>query len=506
MTSTHRPHELPTEDPTRLPDGASFDASGPPVDDDDDLPVVSALADAGAVEVLRRGLAVSPELKTGIAFTALMALATAAGKIAVPILIQQALDRGVLAPDGFDGRFVTTACVATVLLVLVLYNVSRLTYRRLVRAAENTLYGLRVRVFAHIHALAIADHEDTRRGVLVSRVTSDIETLARFAEWGAVAWMVNGTVIVGVLVVMFVYSWPLALITTAIFAPLTIALRALQRRQLAAYDLVRTRVSETLSEFSETIGGAGVIRAYGLDGRARRRLDDVIDRQYRSEVRAARYFAVMFPLGDLFGAVALAAVAAVGAWYGPGWGLGAGELIAFLFLVSLVLTPIAEIGEVLDQTQTAIAGWRKVLSVLDVPIDVEERRPGVDLPSGPLAVTVEEVEFSYRRGGPVLRDIAVDIPAGTSVAVVGETGSGKTTFAKLLCRLADPTVGRVRVGGIDLRDVDPEARLRAVRLVPQDGFLFDATLRENLRVGRLDASDDDLDAAVAALGLGWWVD
>lgn len=505
MTSTQRrPHELPTDGQASVPGERAIDDTGLPVDED--LPVTGALADAGAVEVLRRGLAVSPELKTGIAFTAVMALATAAGKIAVPILIQQALDRGVLDPEGFDGRFVATACIATLVLVLILYVVSRLTYRRLVLAAENTLYGLRVRVFAHIHALSIADHEDTRRGVLVSRVTSDIETLARFAEWGAVAWMVNGTVIVGVLVVMFVYSWPLALLTTAVFLPLTVALRALQRRQLAAYDEVRTRVSETLSEFSETIGGAGVIRAYGLDGRARRRLHGVIDGQYRSEVHAAKYFAVMFPLGDLFGAVALAAVAAVGAWYGPGWGLGAGELIAFVFLVSLVLTPIAEIGEVLDQTQTAIAGWRKVLSVLDVPIDVEERRAGVGLPAGPLSVTVEAVEFSYRRGGPVLCDIAIDIPAGTSVAVVGETGSGKTTFAKLLCRLADPTAGRVLVGDIDLRDVDSDARLRAIRLVPQDGFLFDATLRENLRVGRLDASDHDLEAAVDTLGLRWWVD
>jgi len=492
----NRPHELPTEHPERA------ETAGPI---DDELGVAVPLADAGAIEVLRRGLAVTPELRAGLVATVVMALATAAGKLAAPILIQQALDRGVLGEDGFDGGFVYPACIATFVLVLALYAVSRATYRRLVLAAENTLYGLRVRAFAHIHSLSIADHDESRRGVLVSRVTSDVETLARFAEWGAVTWVVNSSVVLGVVVVMFVYAWQLALLTTLVFVPLVFALRALQQRQLRAYDLVRTRVGETLSEFSETIGGAGVIRAYGLEGRARRRLGTVIDHQYRAEVKAARYFAIMFPLGDLFGAVALAGVAATGAWYGPGWGLSAGELIAFLFLVTLMLTPIAELGEVLDQTQTAIAGWRKVLSVLEIPVDVVEDPDGTVLAPGPVAVDVEGVSFSYRQGAPVLSDVSVTIPAGTSVAVVGETGSGKTTFAKLLCRLADPTAGRIRLNGVDGRRVATASRLRAVRMVPQDGFLFDSTVRENVRFGRLDAEDADIEAAFDALGLTWWV-
>jgi len=499
-----RPHELPTEHPER-PAGEPATSDPALSGADDDLPIVGPLADAGAIDVLRRGLAVTPELRSGLVATAAMALASAVGKLAVPVLIQQALDRGVLSEDGFDGGFVYPAAAGTLVLVIALYAVSRATYRRLVSAAENALYGLRVRVFGHIHSLSIADHDETRRGVLVSRVTSDVETLARFAEWGAVSWIVNGSVVLGVVAVMFVYAWPLALLTTLVFLPLVFALRALQRRQLRAYDLVRTRVGETLSEFSETIGGAGVIRAYGLQGRARRRLGGVIHHQYRAEVKAARYFAVMFPLGDLFGAVALAAVAAVGAWYGPGWGLSAGELIAFLFLVTLMLTPIAELGEVLDQTQTAIAGWRKVLSVLDIPVEVVERPDGASLPPGPVPVDVDAVSFAYRDGAPVLHDVTVAIPAGASVAVVGETGSGKTTFVKLLCRVADPTAGRILLGGIDGREVATASRRRAVRMVPQDGFLFDTTIGENVRFGRVDPSHAEVEEAFAALGLGWWV-
>src|SRR5687768_15767192 len=150
------------------------------------LPPDDDLATAGAVAVLRRGLANSPELRVGLWFTVVMALATSLGRLVVPISIQQILDRGVLGDDGFRPEFVYPACAVAAATVLVLYLITRATYLRLVQAAENTLRALRVRVFAHIHALSIAEHDENRRGELVSRVTSDVETLARFAEWGAV--------------------------------------------------------------------------------------------------------------------------------------------------------------------------------------------------------------------------------------------------------------------------------------------------------------------------------
>ena len=168
----------------------------------------------------------------------------------------------------------------------------------------------------------------------------------------------------------------------------------------------------------------------------------------------------MYPVGDLFGATALAAVAAAGAWWGPSWHLDAGKLVAFLFLVNLLLEPIAEMGEVIDQTQTAIAGWRKVLAVLELPMEVHDPAPAdaVQLPSGPLSIDVDGLGFSYRDGVAVLHDVDLSIPAGAAVAVVGETGSGKTTFAKLLCRLIDPSLGTIRVGGQDLRSLNASTR------------------------------------------------
>ena len=467
-------------------------------------------ADDGALAVLRRGLAATPELKVGLVATVGMAVGSGGGRLAVPILAQQILDRGVLGAGGFRPGFVYPACAAAVVVIVALFWLARATYLRLIRAAENSLFGLRVRAFEHIHRLSTADHTESRRGELVSRVTSDVETLAQFTQWGAVSWIVNSSIIVGTVVAMTVYSWQLALLVVATFVPMVPLLRLLQRRQLRAYDEVRTAVGTSLAEVSEAVTGAPVVRAYGLEARTRSRLRGAIRKQYRAQLRAGIYFALLFPLGDLFGAFALAGVAGVGAIHGDALGVSSGELVAFLFLVNLLLTPVSELTEVFDQTQIAIAGWRKILDVLATPVDVVEPEGGRSLPDGPLGVDVRGLSFSYRTGPPVLRGVDVTIPAGTNVAVVGETGSGKTTFATLLCRLADPTHGTVRVGGVDLSEVATAARHDGIRMVPQDGFLFDTTVAENVRLGRVGsetsgASDAEVRDAFSSLGLDRWV-
>jgi ATP-binding cassette subfamily B protein len=461
---------------------------------------------SGGLAVLRKGVKVMPEIREGIVVSLLFAVAVAAGKLLIPVAIQQVLDKGVLSTDGFDGAFVAWTCAAAAVGVIVLMVLSRITYLRLVKAAEGALYSLRVRVFEHIHRLSVAEQNETKRGVLVARVTSDIETLARFVNWGAISWVVNTALVIGTLIVMSIYSWQLTLITIVAFLPVIPILRFLQRRQLVAYDKVRTCTGDMLAEFSETITGAAAVRAYGLETRSRDRLHARVHKLYLAHREAGRYFALMFPVGDIFGSIALAAVIAVSTFSGVALGLDLGTVVAFAFLMNLLLFPIAEISEIIDQTQTAVAGWRKVLDVLDIPIDVSDDPDGTTLPIGALPVVAEHVDFSYRTGPPVLIDVNVEIPAGTNVAIVGETGSGKTTFASILCRLADPTAGRMVIGGEDLAGVAGESRRRAVRLVPQDGFLFDTTIRENVRVGRLGATDGEIEHAFAQLGLDDWVE
>lgn len=470
--------------------------------DPDDIDAI----EGGAVVAFRRIIGEMPELRHGAGLTALLALAIAAGRVTVPVLLQQVLDRGILGPEGYRPTFIAVAVALAVVAIVVFWFLERLGLYRLTRAAEGGLASVRVKAFDHIHRLSAAEHTESRRGVLVSRVTSDVETLAQFWSWGAMVWLSATATILGVGTVMAFYSWRLTVLAFAVFLPVVVMLRQLQKIQLRRWDVVRDRVGDTLGEFSEAIGGAPVIRAYGLGDRGRRRLRSAVRRQYRAELKAARMFALMFPLSDIFGAIAIAVIAAVGVWQGPAWGLDAGELVAFTFLVTLLTQPIADLGEVLDQTQNAAAGARKVLGTLDIPLDVVDPDPGVALPPGALGVRAAGVDFAYRDGPRVLHDVSVEIEPGTSVAIVGQTGSGKTTFASLLARLADPSAGSIEVAGVDLREVSSASRLLRIRMVPQDGFLFAATVRENIRLGRLDATDADIDAALAELGLGWWVD
>ena len=461
-----------------------------------------------ALRVLRRGVAMSPELRRGLPAIAAVGLFAAVGRLIVPVMVQLVLDHGVLGADGYRPGVVWTLSLAALAAVLVVAAASRFALIRLVRLAESVLLGLRVRAFEHIHRLSLAAHSESRRGVLVARVTSDIEAMALFMQWGAMSWTINPVLILVTLAVMLFYSWQLTLVVSVLHLLLLPFLRWIQRRQIAAHSRVRDRVADTMGHTSEAVSAAAVIRAYGYRSAIRGRLDRAVDRQYATQLSAFKWWAFMLPVVDLVSSVALAAAIVAGVTWSDELGIGAGGLVAFVFLVRLLIRPISEIGEVFDTTQAALAAWWKVMGVLDTPVDVVEPSPdeAQELPEGPLPVEVRGVDFSYRASEPVLRGVDVAIPADADVAVVGETGSGKTTFARLLARLADPSSGDVLVGGVDLRAVAPEARRRGIRMVPQDGFLFAATIEDNIRYGRPGATEADAAAAVEALGLQRWME
>jgi ATP-binding cassette subfamily B protein len=453
-----------------------------------------------------RGVRLTPELANGLAGTVGLALLATAGRVAVPIAVQQTVDHGLRVQGGPDLGFVTAMVTASALVVVLTALCAFAMNVRLFRTSETALANLRTKAFRHVHDLSTLHQQAERRGSLVSRVTSDVDQISQFVQWGGILLVVSVGQVLLATVVMLVYSWQLTVLVYVCFLPLVLAVRFFQRRLAVAYGVVRERVGELLGAIAESVVGAPVIRAYGVTDRTARRLDSAIERYRQAQFSALRFSVMTFSVGELVAGLANAGVVVVGVMLGLDGQLTVGELTAFLFLVALFVQPVQISTEVLNEAQNAIAGWRRVLGVLDTEPDVADPgERGRDLPPGPMSVRFSHVHFAYPGGPEVLTDVDLEIAPQTRVAVVGETGSGKTTFAKLLTRLMDPARGEVLLSGVPLRDVRFSSLRRRVVMVPQDGFLFDATVADNVRYGREDLDDTDIELAFTELGLADWL-
>jgi len=460
----------------------------------------------GALKTLIRGARMLPELRRGLPLTLSLALLATSGRVVVPVAIQQVIDRGLSTQGGADPGFVRTAVLVCLGVVALTGVAAYFLNYRVFRTTEGALATLRVRGFGHVHNLSMLHQQTQRRGTLVSRVTSDVDQMSTFMQWGGILGVVSLGQIVVATIVMAIYSWQLTLLVYVCFFPLVLAVRFFQRRLSTAYGTVRQRVGEMLGAVSESVVGAVTVRAYGVGDRTATRVDRSIDAHYRSAVQAQLLVAGFFSSVEFVAALATAGVVVLGVVLGVSGQLSAGTVVAFLFLVTLFLTPLATASEVLNEAQNALASFRRVLDILDTEPDVADPgEAGKKLPAGSLSVDFDHVHFAYGKGPEVLTDVHLAIPPGVRVAVVGETGSGKTTIAKLLTRLMDPTTGWVRVGGIPLNSVRFDSLRDRVVMVPQDGFLFDATIAENVRYGRPDHTDAQIEQAFADLGLGEWL-
>src|SRR5690606_812537 len=289
---------------------------------------------------MRRGLALSPELRTGLAGTLALAVVSMAGRVAVPVAIQQGVDRGLLAPGGPDPSLVARVVGLTAALLVLTSACGYLMMVRLFTVTETALAGVRVRTFRHIHDLSMLHQQAERRGSLVSRVTSDVDIITQFLQFGGVVLLISLGQLAVALVVMTVYSWQLTLVVLAAFAPAVVVIRIFQRKLARAYGLVRRRLGEMLAAIGESIVGAEVIRAYGVAGRTAQRLDRTIDEHRRAQQKAIRTSVLSFSVGELAAGVALAGVVLLGVHLGAGGGLSPGQLTAFLFLVTLFIQPV----------------------------------------------------------------------------------------------------------------------------------------------------------------------
>jgi ABC-type multidrug transport system fused ATPase/permease subunit len=473
-------------------------------------PTESTVLDSGeemaALETIRRGVAVSPELTDGIRGTLGLAVVASVGQVIVPIVVQQTLDHGLGAEGGPDLTFTVLMGVLAAVAIGVTSFSSYLMTRRLFTTSERGLATLRIKAFRHVHELPVLTQNTERRGALVSRVTSDVDQVSQFLVFGGLLFVVSiGQVLIAT-IVMVIYSWQLALVVWVAFAPLFLSIRWFQRKLSLAYGVVRRQMGAMLAAISEPVVGAGVVRSYAIEERTQDRIDDAIEQFKDASTTAQKYTVVSFSLGGISAGLANAGVIIIGVWLGFAGDLSVGTVLAFAFLVTLFVGPVQMGTQILTDAQNAIAGWRRVIGILETPADLVDPGPdGRTLPRGPIDVRFEHVSYAYPGGPLVLHDIDLHIDSGRRVAVVGETGSGKSTVAKLLTRLMDPVEGAVLLDGVDLRTIAQSSLRRSVVLVPQEGFLFDDTITANVLYGKLDATEDEIRGSAAELGLADWL-
>jgi ABC-type multidrug transport system fused ATPase/permease subunit len=365
---------------------------------------------------------------------------------------------------------------------------------------ERILADLRNRLFRHLQRLSLGYYERNRAGVIVSRLTNDVDALDQLVTDGVSSLVQNTLTLVGSAIILFFLDWRLALATLAVFPLMAVATAIFRVRSSRAYRAVRERLGLVTASLAEDIAGVRAVQGFTRERENQRRF-----REVSNEYRAANHDTVVlnglyFPFVDLLSAVATAVVLGYGGYLAIEGDVTVGTLFAFILYLSNFFDPVQQLSQLYNTFLAAVAALDKIMEVLDEEPEVVDRPGARDLARVEGHVRFEDVRFGYGDGVEVLHGIDLDVPAGTTVALVGHTGAGKSTIAKLLARFYDPREGRITIDGADLTDVTQESLRRQLGVVPQEGFLFAGTVRENLSFSRPDAREADLVAAARAVG------
>jgi ATP-binding cassette subfamily B protein len=446
--------------------------------------------------VLRRAAAMArPQRKLALATLGFVTMATATTVVG-PLLLRYGIDEGISAGDA---GALNLAIVAYVVVAVVAYVGSRQQYVFVNRAGEGFLRTLRVRLFDHIQRQSLAFFDRNQAGVLVSRMTADIESMSELVQWGLLQFVSAMLLLTFSLVVLLAMSWQLTLLALLVVPLIAVASVRFQRSSNQAYLRVRERVGENLSALQENISGVRVIQAYAREPEQFRRFRRTNRDLYDAHVHSVRVATWYFGVVEFCGVLAMAIVIGLGGWLADNDQVSVGTVVAVVLLLSSLFEPVQQLSQMYNTLQSATASLAKMFEILDAEPEVDEHPDAVELPSDGV-LDVDGVTFRYpRTTTPVLQDVSLTIASGERIALVGPTGAGKSTLAKLIARLYDPDVGRVRFGGVDLRDATLASLRQQVVVVPQEGFLFDGTIADNLRLARPEANDDDVRAALRAL-------
>ncbi|HKE74138.1 MAG TPA: ABC transporter ATP-binding protein [Acidimicrobiales bacterium] len=448
-----------------------------------------------AKRVVRRTVRMlRPQRRRVLAALAMVVLWTGT-VLAGPYLVKFGIDKGITARDGGKLDLAVGLYVVVAALAYVTY---RIQIMLISLVGEDFLRSLRIRVFDHLQALSMPFYDRSQAGVLVSRMTSDVDSLSELVQQGLTMFVSNGILLAVSLVVLTAVSWQMMLVCCIALPPVILASIKFQRDSNKAYLDVRDRIGTTLSHLQEGIAGVRVVQAFAREDVEVARFERGNHELYDSHMRSVRISAWYLPVIELAGWGTTALALGFGGWLVHQGELSVGTVAFFVLALSNLFEPVQQLSQLFNMVQSAGAGLHKLYELLDTRVDVPERQAAVDLP--PVgAVEVDDVSFAYGDGPRVLRDVSLTIPVGARLALVGPTGAGKSTLAKLVARLYDPTEGTVRFGGVDLRDATIASLRRRIVVIPQEGFLFNATIRDNVRLARADASDAEVDAALAAV-------
>ena len=418
--------------------------------------------------------------------------------LAGPFLIRYAIDDALTVGDAGALNLAIGLYVVSAILGYVVYRQVVVTVSVV---GESFLRDLRNRVFAHLMRLSMPFYDREKAGVVVSRMTSDVESLQELVQFGLLMFVTNGLLLVFSFAALAFVSWQLMLVCLVAVPPVVVASIRFQRQSNRAYVVVRDRIGSTLADLQQGISGVRVIQAFAREDAEVGRFQGGNRTLYDAHMESVRIQAWYLPVIEFAGLGTTAAVVGVGGWLVSDDVITVGTVTFFVLTLSNLFEPVQQLSQLFNIVQSAGAGLKKLFELLDTPVDVAERPGAVDLAQRG-EVEVDHVSFAYGAGQPeVLSDVTLSLAVGERLALVGPTGAGKSTLAKLMARLYDPTEGTVRFAGVDLRDATIASLRRQVVVVPQEGFLFAGTVRDNVRVGRLDATDDEVEAAVAELGL-----
>ncbi|HKG10239.1 MAG TPA: ABC transporter ATP-binding protein [Gaiellaceae bacterium] len=433
--------------------------------------------------------------RTALALGSLLA-ATAVG-LAPPYLAKLALDEGIASQNLSTLAWIVA--LFGVAGVLSLLTSSAQTYFT-GWTGERILADLRNRLFKHLQRLSLGYYERNRAGVIISRLTNDVEALDQLVTDGVTTLVQSTLILIGSSVILFLLDWRLALATLAVVPFMLAATAAFRIFSSRAYRAVRERLGLVTATLAEDIAGMRVVQAYTRERASEQRFREV-NAQYRAaNQRTVVTNGLYFPFVDFLSTAATAVVLGYGGYLYFAGSITEGTLLAFLLYLSNFFDPVQQLSQLYNTFLAAVAALDKIMDVMDEEPEVVDRPDARELPPIEGHVAFERVRFGYGEGREVLHGLDLDVPAGTTVALVGHTGAGKSTIAKLLARFYEPRSGRITIDGHDLRDVTQQSLRRQLGIVPQEGFLFAGTVHDNIAFGRPDATRDDVVAAAQTVG------